>query len=177
MAEFKVTTNAPAWLIAIQEKQKPVTEAAVAALHDVASDAVQEGRRDIAAAGRFGPKWQKGLNYSLKNEGLQSEAVIFHKYGFAGVFEYGATIAGKPLLWIPTTPGAPSPKRSRKKLVSVNIAGRAPMLFDKMDRDRHKKPLYIGVPQVRIKKRFHITEIVKKHAKEIAFAFIKHFKG
>jgi hypothetical protein len=177
MAQFKVTSNAPQWLAALREKQKPVADAAVKALNETATNAVAEGRQDIAAAGRFGPKWQQGLKFVTRGEGLQTRAIIFHSIGLAGGFEHGVTIAGKPLLWIPTTPGAPSPRKSRKRLVSVNIAGKPPMLFDKFDRDRNRKPLYIGVPQVHIPKKFHITEIVADHVKRIAQLFIKYFKG
>ena len=182
MAQFKVTYNAPAWVQAMREKHKNVAEAAVAALRETAANSVQEGRRDIASAGRFGPNWQRGLQFLTKgaNEGgtpsLQAKAIIFHRFGIAGVFEYGATIQGKPLLWIPTTPGAPSAGKSSKRLVSATIGGQ-PMLFDAADRDRPRKALYIGVPQVRLRKRFHITEIVEKHVKLIARLFIKHFKG
>jgi hypothetical protein len=158
-----------------------VAKAAVAALREAAADAVQEGRRDIAAAGRFGPKWQEGLRYRTTGatEGglpsLNAVATISHKYGYAAVFEYGAVIQGKPLLWIPTTKGAPPPGKSGKKLTSATINGR-PMLFDSGDRDRHRKPLYIGVKQVREPKLFHITEIVEKHADRLAELFIKNFK-
>jgi hypothetical protein len=106
---------------------------------------------------------------------LQAKAIIFHKYGIAGVFEHGATLQGKPMLWIPTTPGGPTASRSGKKLVSATVRGK-PMLFDANDRDRHRKPLYIGVPSVRIPKKFHIIEIVKKHVAKIAQAFIKNFR-
>jgi hypothetical protein len=51
------------------------------------------------------------------------------------------------------------------------------MLFDANDRARDRKPLYIGVPSVRIPKKFRITEIVKKHAARIGELFIQHFKG
>jgi hypothetical protein len=106
---------------------------------------------------------------------LQAKAVIFHKFGFAGVFEHGATIEGKPLLWIPTTPGGPTASRSGKKLTSATVRGK-PMLFDANDKDRNRKPLYIGVPSVRIPKRWRITEIVRQHAARIAQLFVKHFK-
>lgn len=181
-AKIKVTADMPAWLKAVREKQRPVAEAAVAALRETAADAVQEGRKDIAGAGRFGPKWQSGLQFLTKDAqkggipSLQAKATIFHRYGIAGVFEHGATIEGKPLLWIPTTRGAPSAKKSGKKLVSATVRG-TPMLFDASDRDRKRKPLYVGVPQVRIRKRFRITEIVKEHVARIARVFIKHFKG
>ena len=92
------------------------------------------------------------------------------------MFEHGATIKGKPLLWIPTTRGAPTASRSGKKLVSATVRGK-PMLFDANDKDRHRKPLYIGVKSVTIPKKFHIIEIVKKHVARFAAIFAKHFKG
>ena len=62
MAEFKVTSDPPDWLQAIRDKQQPVAEAAVAALREVSAESVQEGRKDIAAAGRFGKTWQEGCS-------------------------------------------------------------------------------------------------------------------
>jgi Family of unknown function (DUF6441) len=176
-AQFKVTVDTPRWLQIVRDKQRPVTEAAVAALRETAADAVQEGRQNIAASGRFGGRWQSGLQYrTFDADSLQARAVIFHSVGAAGVFEHGATIAGKPLLWIPTTPGGPPASRSGKKLVSATVRGQ-PMLFDAGDRDRQRKPLYIGVPSVRIPKKWRITEIVKEHARQLGMLFLKHFKG
>ena len=182
MANFKVTSDTPDWIKAIRDKQKPVAEAAVAALREVAATSVQEGRRDIAAAGpNFRQNWQEGLQYRTKGAkrdevaSLDAQATIYHRYGIAGIFEHGAVIHGKPLLWIPTTRAAPAPSKSGKKLVSATINGK-PMLFDANDRDRHRKPLYVGVPQVTIRKTFHITDIVKKNVEKIAAVFIKHFK-
>jgi len=182
MAQFKVTSDLPSWLEAIREKNKPVAEAAVAALRETAANAVQEGRRNIASAGRFGPKWQSGLQYLTKDaqEGgiasLQAKAIIFHKYSIAGIFEQGGTIQGKPLLWIPTKRGDPAPRKSGKRLESATVRG-TPMLFDARDKDRERKPLYIGVRQVHIRKKFRITEIVKEHVAHIGALFIKYFKG
>src|SRR5262245_49497594 len=107
-AQFKVTVDTPRWLQMIRDKQRPVAEAAVAALRDAAADAVQEGRSNIAGSGRFAGRWVSGLQYRTFDAeaggepSLQARAVIFHKFGIAGVFEHGATIQGKPLLWIPT---------------------------------------------------------------------------
>jgi hypothetical protein len=181
--QFKVIVDTPRWLQMIRDKQRPVATAAVAALRETAAEAVQEGRQNIGAAGPgfTRAKWQSGLQYLTKDvkEGgepsMQAKAIIFHKYGIAGVFEHGATIQGKPMLWIPTKHGAPTASRSGKKLTSATVRGQ-PMLFDANDRDRDRKPLYIGVPSVRIPKKFRITEIVKEHVKRIALAFIKHFK-
>jgi hypothetical protein len=172
---FKVIFDREGWLKAIRDKQQPVTDAAVAALKETASDAVTEGRSNIAASGRFSGAWVSGLKFSLQDAGLQSKATIFHSMGKAGVFEFGANIEGRPLLWIPTTPGAPPAGKSGKKLVSATIRGQ-PVLFDAGDPDRHKKPLYIGVPAIRIAKKWRITEIVEKHAAQITELFVKYFK-
>ena len=180
-AGIKVTVDQPKWLKMIRDKQRPVATAAVAALREVAADAVQEGRSNIAGAGSFGPKWQQGLKFRTVDAeaggepSLQAKAIIFHSFGMAGIFEHGGTIQGKPLLWIPTTPGGPPASRSGKKLVSATVRGQ-PVLFDAGDRDRHRKPLYVGVPSVRIPKKWRITEIVKQHAKQLGALFLKHFK-
>jgi hypothetical protein len=144
--KFKITVDTPAWLRMIRDRQQPVATAAVAALRQVAADSVQEGRENIASSGGFGANWQRDLQYSVSDDRaggqalLSAKAVIFHKSALAGVFEQGITISGKPLLWIPTTPGAPAAGRSRKRLVSATVNG-TPMLFDAADRDRHRKPL------------------------------------
>jgi hypothetical protein len=193
---LKVQYNQAAWFKALTQKQGLVANAAVAALNDIAAESVAEGRLNIAGAGKFGPKWIEGLQYRIVdpaskgsselekvfaqggtpvNASMQAKAVIFHKFGIAGVFEHGATIAGKPLLWIPTDPGAPPAGRSGKKLVSATIHGH-PVLFDAADRARDRKPLYIGVPSVRIPKKWRITEIVKLNVKKFSALFLKHFK-
>jgi Family of unknown function (DUF6441) len=180
--KVKVTVDEPAWIKMIRDKQRSVATAAVAALRETTANAVEEGRSNIAGAGRFGPKWQTGLRRKIVDaeEGgepsLQAKAIIFHRIGFAGVFEHGATIQGKPLLWIPTTRGGPPASRSGKKLVSATVRGK-PMLFDANDRDRHRKPLYVGVPSVTIPKKWRIIEIVKEHAAQLGALFLKHFKA
>src|SRR5262245_43548147 len=129
MAGFKVQVDQN-WRKMIEGKQQEVATAAVAALRDVAAGAVQEGRQNIAAGGRFAGSWVSGLQYRTQRG--EASAVIFHKFGIAGVFEHGATIQGKPLLWIPTTPKGPPASRSGKKLVSATVRGQ-PMMFDEND--------------------------------------------
>ena len=83
--KFKATVDQPAWLKMIRDKQRPVATAAVAALRETAANSVQEGRRNIAGAGKFGPKWQQGLQFRTidAEEGgepsLQAKAIIFHQ--------------------------------------------------------------------------------------------------
>ena len=181
-AKFKVKADPFGFIEAMRDKQRSVATAALAALRETATDAVEEGRQNIAGSGSFGPKWREGLRRRIvgASEGgepsLQAKAIIFHKSGLAGIFEHGATIEGKPLLWIPTEKGAPPAGRSGKKLVSATIRGQ-PVLFDAADHDRHRKPLYVGVKSVRIPKKWRIVEIVEEHAARIGELFLKHFKG
>jgi hypothetical protein len=180
--KFKVNVDKKNWL-KLDREREPVAKAAVAALRETAANAVKEGRANIAGAGLGFQRaqWLTGLKYRTVGAtkggepSLDAKAIVFHKYGIAGVFEHGATIEGKPLLWIPTTHGAPPAGRSGKKLTSATING-TPVLFDADDRDRHRKPLYIGVKSVRIPKKFRITEIVREQAKRIAQLFFKHLK-
>jgi hypothetical protein len=175
--KFELTVDQSALKDIVRGMQRAIAKAATAALRETAANAVTEGRGNIAGAGKLGPKWQQGLQFRMERtqEGVEPKVVIFHKFGFAGVFEHGATIAGKPLLWIPTTPGGPRASRSGKKLTSATVRGQ-PVLFDANDKDRHRKPLYIGVPSVRIPKKWRLTEIVKEHAAKIADLFRKYLK-
>jgi|SRR5262245_50846963 len=176
----RIIRNPLQWGEVIADKRRAIAMAAAGALRQTANDVVKEGRRNIAASGRFGPKWQKGLQARFKGiergqASPDAKAIIFHRFGIAGVFEHGATIQGKPLLWIPTTPGGRPASRSGKKLVSATVGGR-PMLFDADDRDRHRKPLYIGVPSVRIPKKWNILAIAKAHAAKLKAVFLKYLK-
>ena len=180
--KFSITADPFGFVEMIRDKQRTVATASVAALRETAANAVEEGRENIAGSGQFSGKWLSGLRSRIVEAtedgepSLQAKAIIFHKFGYAGVFEHGATIQGKPLLWIPTTAGRPPASRSGKKLTSATVRGK-PMLFDANDRARDRKPLYIGVPSVRIPKKWRITEIVKEHAARIGALFLKHFKG
>jgi hypothetical protein len=180
---FRAKVDTPKWVKMIREKQYPVAEAAVAALRDVAAMSVQEGRADIAAAGpNFRGNWQERLQYltfDTKDEtggpSLKARAVIFHKYGIAGVFEYGATMHGRPLIWIPFIRGAPPINKSGKKLTFATVNG-TPLAFDANDRDRHRKPLYHGAKQVTVPKTFHVTEIAKANWEKLGALFYAHLK-
>jgi len=175
VAQFKISVDSEAWRRMMREKQQPFVNAAISALRETASNAVTEGRRNIAASGHFGTKWQQDLQFRMIDTGIQTKAIIFHKSALATVFEFGAQVAGKPLLWIPITPGAPPPRRSGKRLTLANVRG-TPLLFDADDRDRHRRPLYFGVHSITIKKKWRITEIVAEQVARFASVFAKYFR-
>jgi len=172
--------NPRAWAEIIEGKREAIATAYAAALRQTANNIVREGRFNIQIAGRFGRNWVQGLQDRF--EGLQggktlpnAKAIIFHRYAIATVFEHGATIQGKPLLWIPTKRGMPPPSKSGKKLVYANLHGQ-PVLFDAADRARDRKPIYIGIPTARIRKRWHIFEIAKKNVAKLQALFNGYLK-
>jgi Family of unknown function (DUF6441) len=174
--KLNVDFDQAAWLKMSRQMQQAIATAATGALQQTAVEAVAEARTQIASAGQFS-KWQKGLTYRME-AGPPPTAIILHKAAIAGVFEFGATIHGKPLMWIPTAGRGPRAGILRKrgiKLTSATIHGR-PVLFDARDPDPHRKPLYIGVPVIRIPKKWRVTEIVKEHAKQLAQLFFHLFK-
>lgn len=121
--------------------QSPVAEAATKAVRTAGDATKRAGRLDIAAAG-FGSKWQNTLrvNYFPKSgASIDAAAFVFHKIPYSVVFEEGATIRGKPLLWVPlkTTPtkgigrGKTTPKMlagKGLKLFTIKRAGKPPLL-------------------------------------------------
>lgn len=83
---------------------KPIKEAAAKAVIAAGSQAVTRGRADIARAGNFGRLWQQTWNarfYQVDPPALDAAAFLFQKIPYSPVFEDGATITGKPYLWIP----------------------------------------------------------------------------
>lgn len=169
--------------------KKPFVDASLGAMRDVTDEAVKGGRASIAAAG-FSSRWQQGLQGKVfPNSGVDPAGFVFHKIGYAGVFQEGAQIAGKPLLWLPTSE-APQGERGRAMsarqyarrvgpLVSVNRPGKPPMLFPKErkgQRNRVARPLYIGIPTVNIRKRFDVVSAIEKAADRFGEFFDKHLK-
>src|SRR5690242_11406255 len=140
---FRLTDAAKGFVDAVsRELRKPIARAATAAIREAGQIAKRNGRSSIAAAG-FSRKWQNALRvnvYPPQGESLRPAAFIFHKIKYAGAFEEGAVIAGKPLLWLPLgnvpvrrgRPMTPSQyARSVGPLVSVQRPGSPPLLFPK----------------------------------------------
>lgn len=102
-------------------KHAPIAAAATQAVAAAANDVKADGRADIAKAG-FGKRWQNALRadvYPSRGNSINAAAWIYHKIHYAGVFESGARVAGKPLLWLPL-PGAPK-KLGGKKTTPQNF--------------------------------------------------------
>lgn len=132
---------------AVRDFQKPIAQAATAAMKEAADTAVSDGRSELANAG-FSIKSQKAFTSKLYPKGgkvsLSPSARVYHRIGYFRVFEEGATITGKPKLWLPldTVPfGAGGRQLTPKQYVqrigqlrSVNRPGRVPMLVGRAGR-------------------------------------------
>lgn len=134
------------------------------------------GRTDIRGAGRFGRRWTEGLTADVNITPPASTITIFHKVPYWRVFEYGAVIRGKPMLWIPLSfANIPKGKRARDysgQLFRVDRIGKAPLLLSRRD----KKPKFFGKQQVRIPKKFHLRELAAAVGNRMREIYSKHFK-
>lgn len=158
---------------AVREIYKPIAEAGTAAIRQAGDDVKRDARASIASAG-FGPKWQNALRvdvYPKRGSSARAAAHIYHKIPYAAVFERGATIHGKLMLWIPMSH---TPKRANGArltaaayvrtigpLVSFNRPGKPPMLAG----------------QIKASAKGNVTPAKLRSAKTLADKTLAHKKG
>lgn len=157
---------------------REITAAAYAALQDTARDIETAGRQAIAAGG-FGPRWQQAFRVKVfpSKPSLNAAIFAYHKIPYAGLFETGGTVRGRPLLWLPTRNvpvvaggGRPSPAKFVRAggQLSGGRRGRKgrPILFGKRAGAKGFKPMFIGVPAVTIGKQFSVGEAIQQAAEQ-----------
>lgn len=168
---------------AMQGHAKAVAKAATAAMRDVVDEAVSGARANIAAAG-FGSRWQKGMQgvvFPKKGDSLRPVGLIFNKLNFAGIFETGGAIKGKPLLWLPieaTVGKRMTPKKfiaQGGKLRSVKNAKGRPLLVAKNISGK-SVPVFFGISTVSLRKRFNIVPIIRRAASRLGEFYFQHLK-
>ena len=144
---FKEAFTAPYALMA-QAAQQAVAQAG--------EEVKTAARASIASAG-LGPGFVKALRvdiYPRRRNSLNASAHIYHRIPYAGVFEEGATIRGKPRLWIPLRS---APQKIGKKRMTpqeyvarvgplqfVQLPGRNPLLFARMKGKRAGGKVTLG---------------------------------
>lgn len=152
-------------------------KATLKASREIAADIERDGREDILSAGNFGQRWADGLNVDVSSRtgGIFGATIdIDHGIPYAGIFEKGGRIKGQPLLWLPlsfrsiTIP----PSQYPGGLFSAKSKRGIPLLFSKTDR----RPVYFGISEVTIPRKFHIREIAEKHAKRFRASYFRHFR-
>jgi hypothetical protein len=144
---FKEAFTAPYALMA-QAAQQAVAQAG--------DEVKTAARANIASAG-LGPGFVKALRvdiYPRRRNSLNASAHIYHRIPYAGVFEEGETIRGKPRLWIPLRS---APQKIGKKRMTpqeyvarvgplqfVQVPGRNPLLFARMKGKRAGGKVTLG---------------------------------
>jgi hypothetical protein len=146
----------------MQRKSKLVREA-VAATAKIAAETIEtEGRADIAGAGNFGARWTDGFQAKVTQGGGNTVVNVTMAVPYWRVFEFGATIEGKPLLWIPLSfAGDAIGVRARDypgQLFRVDRHSGAPLL---MAPGNPAQPKYFGKESVTIPQKFHLRDIIK----------------
>lgn len=192
---------------AMAEINDPIAKAATDTILEVRKTFEMEARANIAAAG-FSRRWQTGYRVlkfpKNRKPAVDVAAFGYHKIGYANVFERGAKISGKPLLWLPL-PSAPK-KIGREKVTPrlyaarvgplqyVSRPGKAPLLLGKKG-GRGKKttlaslrkgaaggpstsiPLFIGLKTVSIGRKFDISAVAERLLARIPEIYAKNLKA
>lgn len=180
---------------ALAEKYPVVAKAATGAINDAADTLKQEARAEIARGG-FSKRWQNTLRVDVYprggKESVNPAIWMWHKIPYAGVFERGATIQGKPLLWLPTkhAPKRVGGKKVTPKRYSQIVAPlrsvkgtKVPMLVANVTARRGKKkgmtqslPIFVGVPTVTIGKKFSVLDVGKRVAAQLPALYAANFR-
>lgn len=147
-----------------------------AAAQDAADEMKAEGRDDVQAGGRFGPRWYPDTSVSTGGGNTRIDMTM--SVPFWKIFQTGGAISGRPLLWIPLgiqgNDAAGISARDYGPLFRVDRGGgKAPLLLAPGHPAQVK---YFGKSQVFEKKRFHLIEIVRETAKRMADFFHANFK-
>lgn len=142
--------------------------AAQGAARQCSNSIIQRGREDIKAGGNFGSaRWQQGLQAKVSFQSRSDIVIrIVHAVFYWKVFEYGAVIKGRPLLWIPLDFASDAKGVMARdypgQLFRVDRKGKAPLL---MSPDGSAK--YFGKESVKIPKKFHLRAICQDEATKL----------
>jgi hypothetical protein len=150
-------------------------KAAAATVRDVADNIKEAGDQDIQSAGRFGSRWTDSFHADVAGSSSKMTVNVFSTISYFSVFEYGATIKGQPLLWIPLSFSNAVGIRARDygPLFRVDRkSGGAPLLLSYDDR----QPKYSGHESVNIPQKFHIRQICRSEAGQIPSIYRTYFE-
>jgi hypothetical protein len=142
-----------------------------------ANEIVDRGRDDIAGAGRFGTRWTSALHADISEGGGSIRIDVKNDEPLWIVFEEGRTISGNPLLWIPISGTDAEGRRARDYPQSLFRVNRKrdglPLL---LTWTKPAQPRYFGKESVTIPKKFHLREIARQVARELAAIFKENLK-
>lgn len=156
---------------------KKILAAERGAAKDVVDYVIPKARADIRNAGNFGSRWTEGFQGKVTEGGGFIKVSFTEAVPYWRVFQKGAVIHGKPLLWIPLSFASDAKGVSAKdypgKLFRVDRVGKAPLLLAV---GKPAVPKYFGKESVTIPKKFHLVEIVRDGAKKLKKFYNKRMK-
>lgn len=161
-ARIKYEADAKAFAEFFVEKvNRKMVDAAYKAITEAGQKVKVQARADIQRSG-LGQGFVQAMRvdiYPKNKPSLNAAAHVYHKIPYAGVFEDGATIRGKPTMWVPLPD---RPKKIRRERITptlyeksvgplqyVRMPGKPPMLFAKMKEGRGETKGQITLPRLR----------------------------
>lgn len=158
--------------------KKRVNDAARGAADDAVEYIVPRARQDIKSAGKFGSRWTQGFVGKVTEGGGSIRVSFSEAVPYWRVFEFGAVIRGKPLLWIPLSFAKDAQGvRARDypgKLFRVDRkSGGAPLLLG----GNPATPKYFGKTSVKIPKKFHLRAIIREGANQLKLFYRERMKA
>ena len=127
---------------------------------------VEEAQADIKSQGSFGQRWVTGFTGKITQGGGNYKVSFSHALRFFPIHMRGGLIRGNPLLWIPLSWSGARGVYARNypgKLFRIDRHSRPPLLLDVST----GQPKYVGLREVRMKKRFRTIEIVQETSKKM----------
>lgn len=175
---------------ATETMREKIQDAGAAAMKETQIGVKVGGRRAIAGGG-FGRKWQNAFRVNLyPKRGRASNPAVFayHKIPYAGVFEKGAVIKGKPVMWLPlphipkkmggrrTTPESYA-KRFGKMITITSPKGHQIILGRRSRRKGAQlEPIFVGLTVVTIRKKFDLDGVFTREANRIPQRYANNLK-
>lgn len=188
--DIKLLVPKDAYAKAWDKNAKTVRKAGTEVVREVTPWIRDEGRKRIASAG-FSRRWQNGYRHKFYR-GKRGEAnvgFVYHKMGgLASVWEYGTTIRGNPLLWVPlrTTPKKIRGKRTTAArwaryygtLFRIDSGGRALLMGyprergkagsgGRMVRNSKPVPLFVGLSLNVIRGKLNLRSVWRRAPDEM----------
>lgn len=146
----------------------------------VRQDILVDGRKDIAAGGNFSSsRWQDGFQVKKSYKSRVNIVLrVTHAVRYWRVFEYGARIRGRPLLWIPLSFARDAigvlARNFPGGLFRVNRkGGKAPLLLSR----ETGEVKYFGRESVRIPKKWHLKRVVYQRSRRLNRYFREAMKN
>ena len=153
-----------------------------AAAKEAAEEIEQTGRANIAAGGNFGSRWTEGFNATVTEGGGQIRIDATEDVPYWPVFEYGAEIQGKPLLWIPFSDADDAkgvwPRDYPGPLFRVNrLSDGLPLLATWTPGVKDSAEFkYFGKESVTIPQKWNLRQIIRDVAKRIGEFYNENFR-